>query len=260
MEKCMRNPIFPVALWSVLLGIAAVQTQEIKVGDSQVHGERLQPYTNQWHMKVVRPDGNVLEDAGTWTDQLEAVSMDGKTCWKRTQSAAFKRKTGQVAATTKTVNVFEAKTMAPVSREFERHIAGGDDSKLKITFQRNSMTVESTEKGKSEVHEFATSNAYDFYGGVYALLWVALPLKLDFSATFPSYTEDEHPELVQQVTYKVTGRESLETKNAKKADTWLIESDTSIGYLKYWISEKPPYILRMDFRDKTGAMWTLTTT
>jgi len=256
----MRNRIFAVALWFALPFFVAAQTQEIKVGDSEVHGERLRPYTNQWQMKVVRPEGSVLEDAGTWTDQLEAVSIDGKQCWKRTQSATFKRKTGEVAATTKTVNVFEAKTMAPVSREFDRHIAGGDDSKLKITFNGTSMKVENSEKGKTEVHEIATSNAYDFYGGVYALLWVALPLKPDFSATFPSYTEDEHPELVQQVTYKVTGRESLETKNAKKADTWLIESDTSIGYLKYWITEKPPYILRMDFKDKTGAMWTLTTT
>jgi len=256
----MRNRIFAVALWFALPGITAAQTQEIKVGDSQVHGERLQPYTNQWQMKVVKPDGTILEDAGTWTDQLEAVSIDGKQCWKRTQSATFKRKTGEVAATTKTVNVFDVKTMAPVSREFERHIAGGDDSKSKITFHHNSMMVENTEKGKSEVHEVGTSSAYDFYGGVYALLWVAIPLKPNFSASFPSYTEDEHPELVQQVTYKITGQDNLETKNARKVDTWLIESDTSIGYLKYWISEKPPYILRMDFKDKTGAMWTLTTT
>ena len=255
----MRNCTLVLAFWTLFPVIAATQTQEITVGDSQVHGERLQPYTNQWQMKVVRPDGSALEDAGTWTDQLEAVSIDGKQCWKRTQSAKFKKSTGEVAATTKTVNVFDARSMAPISREFERHIVGGDDSKLRITFSRNSMTVENTEKGKSEVHEIAASNAYDFFGGVYALLWVALPLKPNFSATFPSYTEDEHPELVQQVSYKITGREKLQTGNLKRADTWVIESDTSIGYLKYWISEEPPYILRMDFKDKTGARWTLTT-
>jgi len=256
----MRNCNFALGFLLLLPGIAAAQTQEIKVGDSQVHGERLQPYTNQWQMKVTRPDGTVQEDAGTWNDQLEAVSIDGKECWKRTQSAAFKRKTGEVAATTKTVNVFDAKTMVPISREFERHIIGGDDSKLKISFRGDSMKVESIEKGKSEVHEIATSNAYDFYGGVYALLWVALPLKPNFSATLPSYTEDEHPELVQQVTYKITGREVLQTESTRKVETWVIESDTSIGFLKYWITEKAPYILRMDFKDKTGALWTLTTT
>src|SRR5437879_6537660 len=92
------------------------------------HGEHLQAFTNQWKMKVVRPDGSVLEDAGSWTDELSATTIEGRSCWKRSQAATFKHKTGEVAATTSTVNIFDAKTMAPVLREFERHVAGGDDS------------------------------------------------------------------------------------------------------------------------------------
>jgi len=240
--------------------ILASQTMELKSGDSRVHGERLQPFTNQWKMKVVRPDGTVLEDAGTWTDQLESVSISGRPCWKRTQFATFKRKTGEIAATTRTVNVFDARTLTPISREFERHMAGGDDSELRIIFHGNSIKIENVEKGKTGVREVPTTKAFDFYGGVYALLWVTLPLQQDFAATFPSYTEDEHPEIVQQVTYKITGRERMEAGSSGKKDTWIVESDTSIGYLKYWISEGPPYIIRMDYKDKTGAMWTLTMT
>jgi hypothetical protein len=244
--------------FSLLPVILASQTVELKSGDPRIHGEHLQPFTNQWKMKVVGPDGTALEDAGTWTDQLESASVDGRSCWKRTQSATFKRKTGEIAATTRTVNVFDAKTLAPISREFERHMVGGEDSKLTITLHGNSMKIENTEKGKTETREVPTTEAFDFYGGVYALLWVALPLQQDFTATFPSYTEDEHPEAVQQVTYKITGRESMEAGSTGKRDTWIIESDTSIGYLKYWISENPPYIIRMDYKDKTGAKWTLT--
>jgi hypothetical protein len=234
------------------------QTIEIRPGDSRVHGERLRPFTNQWKMKVVRADGSVFEDAGIWTDQLEATLVEGRHCWKRVQLATFKRKTGEIAATTRTVNVFDAQSMAPISREFERHIAGGEDSKLKITFHGNSMKVEKTEKGKTEVREVATTEAFDFYGGVYALLWVALPLQQDFVAAFPSYTEEEQPELVQQVPYKVTGRETMDGGKVGKRETWIVESDSAIGYLKYWISGGAPYIIRMDFKDKSGATWILT--
>src|SRR5204862_173809 len=81
-------------------------------GDSRVDGEHLQAFTNQWKMKVVRHDGSVLEDAGSWTDELSATTIEGRRCWKRSQAATFKRKTGEVAATTSTVNIFDAKTTA----------------------------------------------------------------------------------------------------------------------------------------------------
>jgi len=251
-----------VAFSSALLlpSLAAPQTIELKPGDARLRGELLQPYTNQWKMRVIRSDGSMVQDAGTWTDQLEKTPIDGRPCWKRTQSATFKRKTGEIAASTRTVNVFDAKTLAPLYREFERHIVGGDDAKLEITFRGSSMKIEATAKGKSEVREVRTSEAFDFFGGVYALLWVALPLKRNFAATFPSYTEEGHPEIVQQVTYKVTARELAEAGTAGKVETWVVECDTAIGFLRYWISENAPYIIRMDYRDKSGATWTLSMT
>ena len=256
----MRNVTLLVAL-VVVIGVprsAYSQGVEVKPGDSRVHGEHLQAFTNQWKMKVVRPDGSVLEDAGSWTDELSATTIEGRSCWKRSQAATFKRKTGEVAATTSTVNIFDAKTMAPVLREFERHVAGGDDSKVRIEFRGRSMKIESTTNSKTEVREVATTEAFDFYGGVYALLWAALPLKQDFAATFPSYTEDEKPELVQQVSYKVIGREKIEAGKAGKQETWIVDCDSAIGHLKYWISGTAPYIVRMDFTDKENRLWTLT--
>jgi len=83
-------------------------------------------------------------------------------------------------------------------------------------------------------------------------------LKQDFAATFPSYTEDEKPELVQQVSYKVIGREKIEAGKAGKQETWIVDCDSAIGHLKYWISGTAPYIVRMDFTDKENRLWTLT--
>jgi len=261
-----RRVLFPYSFQTfcafVLFFVATAGAQDAKpvvvsVGDASVRGDRLQPFKNKWHMSVTTADGKVLEDAGTWTDQLETVAVDGRACWKRTQIATYKARNGEVRATSKTVNAFDRRTLAPVYREFEKRVAGNENTRTKISFGESSLRIESTEQGNTEVKDLPVSPAFDFYGGVYAMLWVALPLKQGFTATFPSYTEDEHPEQVQQVTYKVTGRESIDAGPRGKVNAWIVESNTMIGSLKYWISEDAPYIIRMDFRQKNGALWVL---
>jgi len=37
----------------------------------------------------------------------------------------------------------------------------------------------------------------------------------------------------------------------------VVESDTDVGKLKYWLSEKPPYIIRMNYKQKDGSTWLL---
>jgi hypothetical protein len=256
----MRKRFLLFVCGLALFAPASMRSQIIqtKPGDANVHGENLQPYTNEWHMKLTRADGTTLQDAGTWTDQLEPVESNGRLCWKRTQRATFKKSTGEIAATNQTVNIFDRKTFEPISREFSLHPVGGADSGLKITFAGKSMKVESTKDGKTETREVVTTPAFDFYGGVYALLWAALPLQEGFTATLPSYTEDEHPEIVTLVTHKVMGQETASAGKRGTVKAWVIESDTMIGILKYWVSEKEPYIIRMDYKSKDGATWVLT--
>ena len=233
------------------------QPVALSVGDTLVRGDKLQPFKNQWHMSVTTAEGKVLEDAGTWTDEMVAVTVEGRACWKRVQVATYKAKNGEVRATSKTVNTFDRRTLAPVYREFEKRVAGNENTRVKISFSEKSLKIESTEQGHTEVKELPASPAFDFYGGVYAVLWVALPLRQGFTATFPSYTEDEHPEQVRQVTYKVIGREPIDAGPRGRVNAWVVESDTMIGFLKYWISEDAPYIIRMDFKQKNGAVWAL---
>src|SRR5256885_1603216 len=78
------------------------------------------------------------------------------------------------------------------------------------------------------------------------------------ASIFPSYSEDEKPELVQRVRYKGIGRGKKEAGKAGKKGTWMGDCDSTIGHLKYWISETAPYIVRMDFTDKESRLWTLT--
>jgi len=261
-----RRVLFPYSFQTfcafVLFFVATAGAQDAKpvvvsVGDASVRGDRLQPFKNKWHMSVTTADGKVLDDAGSWTDEMEAITVEGRACWKRTQVATYKARNGEVKATSKTVNTFDRRTLAPLRREFEKRVAGSENMRTSISFSETSLRIESTEQGNAEVKDLPASPAFDFYGGVYAVLWAALPLKQGFVATFPSYTEDEHPEQVRQVTYKVTGREKIDAGPRGQVNAWIVESDTMIGYLKYWISEDAPYIIRMDFKQKHGALWVL---
>lgn len=246
------------AALTLTLVVSALAQVKVAVGDALVNGGRLQPFKNEWGMKVIKPDGTVLPNVGTWTDEMEAVEVGERPCWKRTQHATYKRQNGEVAMTNTTVNVFDRKTFAPVSREFGKRENKGESSGTKITFGEHSMKVENTENGKTEVKELPASYAFDFYGGIYAVLWAALPLRDGFSATFPSYAEDEHPEVVTPVTYKVVGHETTEAGARGKVDAWVVESDGTIGHLKYWVSKDAPYVIRMDYTQKNGALWVLT--
>ena len=174
--------------------------------------------------------------------------------------ATFKKKNGAVGATTETINVFDAQTLAPISREFQQHVvAPSKDVIYKDTFADRLVTLETSENGKTVVKRVRTNaSAFDFYGGVYALLWVALPLRKGFSATFPSYGEDDASK-VSWVTYKVTGSDVVRAGGQGNVRAWIVECNSAIGPLRYWISENAPYIIRMNYKDKTsGVTWILT--
>lgn len=233
---------------------------KVQVGSSLVNGSRLRPYKNEWRMKLIKHDGSVLEDAGTWHDELKTCTVKRRSCWQRSQRAEFKKKDGEIAATTYNANVFDRQTFAPISRLYEKHIFGKSDSSLSIQFNNKTIKITSIENGETKTSQCPASKAFDFYGGVYAVLWAAFPLKEGFAASLESYSEDGHPEKTSWVTFYVRGRSRIEAGPGRMADVWLVTSDTTIGLLKYWISEEPPYVIKMDYVQTSGDEWILTMT
>jgi hypothetical protein len=234
---------------------------KVPVGSALVNGESLKPFENSWRMQVMKRDGTTNSDAGLWKDRFEVIDIDGKQYGLRIQDATFKRNNGDIAATTRTVNVFERRTMAPVTRLYERHVIGKEDSSVHIAFKRGSMVLESRNGHKIETKNIAVQPAFDFDGGLFALLWLAFPLKADFAASLPSYGEDEHPEKIAWYMFKVTGTERIQAGRQGPRECWIVEGESGSGPLKYWLSMDPPYIIRLQFEQPaTGATWLLTMT
>lgn len=98
---------------------AVTPTDVIRVGDPAVDGVNLKPYKNAWKVVYAFP-GKEPFLVGTWTDELKAVDVNGRHLFKRTQMADF----AKYNIATTYVNVFDPKTMAPVSMDFKRSDTG----------------------------------------------------------------------------------------------------------------------------------------
>ena len=248
-----RLAVFSTLLCSAAFAFAAPsQPVKVAVGDSIVNGTSLQPYKNLWQLSIIGQGGKTYPDVGTWSDQLEFVRADGRDCLQRTQIARFK-KDGQLLATTTTINIFDPRTMAPISRSFTKHPEKGGDEITQVVFRDAAVHMEQTKDGKVESKDVTLeTRPFDFYGGLYGLLLAAFPLKNGFSASLPSVNEDD-PAL-SWVTFTVTRQELVDAGPKGRMNAWVVESDTNLGPMKFWLSKDAPYILRLEYKAKDGGM------
>src|ERR1700758_4352278 len=85
-------------------------TEVLRVGDPTVDGPFLKPYKNAWQVVYALP-GKEPFLVGTWTDELAAVDVKGPRVLTRTQMADY----AKYHIVTAYVNVFDPKTMSPIS-------------------------------------------------------------------------------------------------------------------------------------------------
>ncbi len=254
----MNRILSTFAIVSVLCGLGIAQDKapiRVQAGDSILKDTALEPYKNQWRVSVTTPQGKQNPDAALWTDELEYVQINGRRLLQRTQIATFKQ-AGQIVGTTTTVNVFDPKTMAPVSRSFARHVSktGAEDS-TKIQFHDHALLFEHTADGKTTSQEVKLETAaFDFYGGLYGLLLSAFPLRPGFSVTLPSV--DEETPTVSWLTFKVTGEERADAGPLGTMSVYVVEAESNLGPMKFWLSKKAPYIIRLEYTAKdNGYSW-----
>jgi hypothetical protein len=231
--------------------------ERIEVGSPLVDGTRLQPYTNQWSMKVWTKDGRSNPNAGVWKDRLEAVRYAGRECWKRTQEATFRKKDGSLAAVHTTVNIVDRRTLEPLFREFRAQRENAQAETTRIRFERGALRIETTSEGKTEARIAQSAPAFDYDGGLYAVLIAGLPLRPGFSASFPSYSERERPEDVSWHLIQVTGSETIQAGALGTVDALVVSAESETGPLSYWLITRPPYVLRMDYTQPNGTRWIL---
>ena len=228
----------------------APQHATVHVGDGTLDGSFLQPYNNAWFYTAKLPDGQVRPE-GIWTDHMQWATVDGRQVLMRLQAITFLN-----GLSSSTINVFDPKTLAPISTE--KHNIDG--TVFKRTFNGSHVTSV-TLKSPSDT---ATPNAaelsepvYDFNGGLYGILLAALPMKAGFSGSLPAVADFN--DVLSVESFHVLRQESVRAGSHGMVRAWVVESAKPGNYtMTFWITKKPPYIIRLvydDFANKRLLTW-----
>lgn len=220
--------------------------KEVGVGDPIVKGAFIRPYKNLWKLNYRKPTGESM-DAATWSDEVEEITLGSRAVLKRTQIAKYVNGGGSTL-----INVFDAKTLEPVSRDFRRnngmfnHV---DFTRRSITFERAEAPGTDVKRGTVKLEK----PVFDFYGGLYGLLIVGFPLKTGYSATLPSL--DESTDNVRPATFRVLRREIVEAGPGRQVKAWVVECDDH-GLMTFWLTKEAPYVIRLVYVNRQGIIST----
>jgi hypothetical protein len=210
----------------------------LEVGDVEITGSHLKPYTNLWKLTQQKP-GEAAEEAGTWSDSLESTVYSGQPAMKRTQIAKYEKKGIKLTF----VSVFEPKTMKPFSFDYSRsdngnvrHVEFGPDA---VVYRHTDSTGAEPEEARVKLDR----NVFDFYGGMYGILISTLPLADGYAAEIPAF--DTTKMAIDWVPVRVKGRETVPAGAGKKAETWVVETPTKLyGRMTWWVTKEPPYVIK----------------
>ena len=255
MIKTSRRMLLLVIPALLLAGFALAQSQPagavtiLNVGDSTVDGSFLKPYKNAWKVVYEFPGKDPFL-VGTWTDELAPVEVNGLHLMKRTQMADYAKY--NIVSTY--VNIFDPKTMAPVSQDFKRSDTGEwahrDFSKSEVKYRRTDSADETKIKtGQIDLK----MPVFDYNGGMFGVLLAALPLKEGLTAQLPTLSEDrDEPETV---TIKIGKQELMDAGPGKQVMAWRIDTEGNYdnkSHSIFWVTKDPPYVIKLVTTIPTG--------
>ena len=94
--------------------------------------------------------------------------------------------------------------------------------------------------------------AFDVHGGMTGLLLAALPLKTGYSAALPGFAD----KALDTTSIRVVGEEEIPAGRWGKMKTWIVEIGPHPAVSTYWISKRPPYVIRATVKASNAvASW-----
>jgi len=206
----------------------------IAVGDGTITGAKLKPYSNAWMFSFVK-DGR-KRDQGIWSDVLRYRDVDGKYLLERVQGMTYSNGLSSV-----TINRFEPATLAPVYSE--QHTPDGKMVKREFAGSHVELRFTKSPGASEEVTRTSLpSGVYDFNGGMYGMLIAAQPLRVGYAARIPTLGEFDND--LTSIPFRVVRRETISAGFKGRMGAWVVEVGGE-SPMTFWISDAPPYILRL---------------
>lgn len=213
----------------------------IRVGDDRLRVDLIQPYAARWAVTIATPDNRLIE-RGYWHEEVTRESCP-QVCWRRLLRVV--NAAGE--ETTRTVNVFDARRLAPILTEQ----AVPDGTGLLLRF--NGRRVE----GKQNVGAFfhipehrrdirgrMRRPAFDLNNGPTGLFLAIMPHDPMTTLSVPLIDVDANdPTSVAQGAYRIFNRQTINV-GGRNFDAVAIDAFTTYGYWQYWVVREPPFAVR----------------
>lgn len=213
---------------------AAPPAEQARASGGGISASRLKPYSNAWMFSFVK-DG-VRKDQGIWSDVLRFREVDGKNLLERVQGMTYSNGLSSV-----TINRFEPATLAPVYSE--QHTPDGKMVKREFAGSHVELRFTKSPGASEEVTRTSLpSGVYDFNGGMYGMLIAAQPLRVGYAARIPTLGEFDND--LTSIPFRVVRRETISAGFKGRMGAWVVEVGGE-SPMTFWISDAPPYILRL---------------
>ena len=251
MIRTFRAALGVAALFPASSISAAQQTPEVPivhVGDAAMNGRAIAPYDNVWLVRQLRNDGHIAE-LGLSTDHVRFISVGGKRYLSRIETEAdVISLAGQppTSALSSTFNIFDPVTMQPLYGEAR----SSDGGSMIRHFQGRNVETQMRETGAAPEMTASVTTAesvFDAHGGMTGLLLRALPLRIGYRAKIPGVgdTDLDYTEIDVVRAEVIKGRSG-------RIRTFVIDIGPHPARSTYWISERPPYVIKAVVRDSKG--------
>lgn len=228
-------------------------TVTVHVGDGTMNGNVISEYDNVWLVTVKYVDGRV-DERGLSSDHVRFRNIAAKRYLTRTEgTASVVGKPGESPTSnfSMSFNVFDPVSMRPLLGE--AYTSAGDSEVNNFADKHVSTHTRQRMKAQESVVETDTVEpAFDVHGGMTGLLLAALPLTTGYSAVLPGIANNA----LDTTSIRVVGHEEIAAGRWGKMKTWIVEIGPRPAESIYWISKRPPYVIRATVKASNAvASW-----
>ncbi len=256
-----NRPLLSCGLALVLLcppgfgeqGSGTSRPPTLEPGAPGVDASAIPEYTNLFEVVEVQPDGTERL-VGTWDDRVEIVKRDGRNVLRRTQNS--KTATGTSAH----LDEVDQKTLQPLRARYESNgtvvsDAIWDGRRLTARDITTPAGLPATERLPVTMSVEFPKPVFDWH--LWGVLLSSFPLDDGYEAAFLAHTtSDSEAPLLRRITFRVTGRETIDLGDRGKVECHVVQVDAGTPWT-FWISKtrRPVPVLQLKIESRDGVAW-----
>ncbi len=221
------------------------QVPKLRVGDADVDGSFIQPYTSTFKLTRKSADGKISE-AGRWTSDVKIVERGGKKLL-RTQVVKYSK---DGAKEFERLHLTDQKTLAP--HVLHQTVGGQTTYHLDITGSKIRLTALLTAEAPPLTGESVLEEA-PFDLSLFGLLLASFPLRQGYKADFPIFGQASTSSpsfLLAWETMSVGAKEKVQV-GEREVEAWPVT--TTLRPWTVWVTKEAPYEVKIVQRLSDGS-------